>query len=349
LLQSPFVDLGLTDEQRELVSSFGNLLSRSSTPEHVRAAEPGGFDATLWDTLRDTGAVVMAVPEANGGWGASLLDLALVAEQIGRYMASAPVIESQIAARLLAALSSEPAQDALERMLGGGHLVTMALHPPKAGVAELTPAGALCKVVIVRRQGILLLASVDSGNRRIVANLASAPLADITLVDPVELTTGAVADAHFDRAIDEWMVLTAAAVVGLSAAAHSEACAYAIERKAFGASIGTYQGVAHPLADDATAIDGSRLLVQKAAWALDKQVDRASELAAMAFAFASETAEQATYNAIHFHGGYGFMLEHDAQLYYRRARGWPRVWGDAEAAHRRAAARRYLLGIGEAS
>ena len=61
----------------------------------------------------------------------------------------------------------------------------------------------------------------------------------------------------------------------------------------------------------------------------------------MAFAFASETAERATYHAIHFHGGYGFMVEHDVQLHYRRARGWARVWGGAEAGYRRAAAARY--------
>jgi alkylation response protein AidB-like acyl-CoA dehydrogenase len=54
-------------------------------------------------------------------------------------------------------------------------------------------------------------------------------------------------------------------------------------------------------------------------------------------------AEQATYDAIHFHGGYGFMLEHDAQLFYRRARTWSRVWGDAEEGYRRAAAARYDL------
>ena len=48
-----------------------------------------------------------------------------------------------------------------------------------------------------------------------------------------------------------------------------------------------------------------------------------------------------TYNALHVHGGYGFMLEYDVQLYYRRARGWARVWGDADAAYRRAAATRY--------
>ncbi len=134
----------------------------------------------------------------------------------------------------------------------------------------------------------------------------------------------------FEAALDEWFVLTGVRVGGDGAAAHEIVCGYAAERRAFGGVIGSYQGVAHPLAEDATRLDGARLLVQKAAWALDTHHARSRELAALAFAFASETAEQATYDAIHFHGGYGFMLEHDVQLYYRRARGWARVWGSAE-------------------
>ena len=118
-------------------------------------------------------------------------------------------------------------------------------------------------------------------------------------------------------------------------------CRYAAERRAFGAVIGAYQGVADPLAEDATSLDGARLLVQKAAWVLDTHHPRGRELAALALAFASETAERATYRAIHFHGGYGFMLEHDVQLFYRRAHGWARVWGSADDAYRRAATARY--------
>jgi alkylation response protein AidB-like acyl-CoA dehydrogenase len=61
----------------------------------------------------------------------------------------------------------------------------------------------------------------------------------------------------------------------------------------------------------------------------------------MAFGFASDVARQATYWGVHTLGGYGVMLEHDAQLYFRRARGWAGVYGDAEAAYRRVAAYRY--------
>ena len=133
----------------------------------------------------------------------------------------------------------------------------------------------------------------------------------------------------------------AAALVGIGTAALELGCAYAIERQAFGSPIGSFQGMSHPLADDATNLDGARLLTHKAAWSLDGGGPRGRELAAMAFAFASRSAEKATYDALHTHGGYGFMLEYDVQLFWRRARGWPRVWGDAETAYRRAADARY--------
>jgi len=341
------MDLGLSDEQRQLVDSFTGLLAKASTPEHVRAAEPGGVDQALWATLRDTGAVTMGVAEDHGGWGASLLDLALVAEPLGRACAPAPVIETQVAARLLAAIGTPVALDALGPALAGDHLVTMAVRPPQGGVAALTPAGAVCDAVIVLDAERLLLVPVSDRNRHPVANLADAPLADIDLSPSssgggaVELAAGPSAVERYETALDEWLALTAASLVGIGSAALHLGCAYAAERTAFGAPIGTFQGVAHPLADDATHLDGARLLAHKAAWALDSGDARGRELAAMAFAFASRTAEATTYDAVHVHGGYGFMLEYDVQLHYRRARGWARVWGDAEAADARAAEARY--------
>jgi alkylation response protein AidB-like acyl-CoA dehydrogenase len=336
------MELSPTDEQHELVTSFANLLSKTSPPERVRAAEATGFDATVWAALTDTGAVPMAVPEAQGGWGASLVDLALVAEQVGRAAAPAPVVETQVAARLLAAVGSDPAPAALRGVLDGGDLVTLAVRPVERGVAGLTPAGAVCDAVVVSDGGRLVLVPVGDDGRRPVANLASAPLADIDVAGQGrELAAGAEARDRFETALDEWLVLTAAAVVGGGAAALDLGCAYAAERQAFGAPIGSFQGVAHPLADDATNLDGARLLVHEAAWALDTGAARGRELAAMAFAFASGAAEAATYDAVHVHGGYGFMLEYDVQLHYRRVRGWTRVWGDADTGYRRAAAARY--------
>jgi alkylation response protein AidB-like acyl-CoA dehydrogenase len=88
-------------------------------------------------------------------------------------------------------------------------------------------------------------------------------------------------------------------------------------------------------------MDGARLLAYEAAWAVDHQPDRAGELAAMAFAFGYESARDATYRALHYHGGYGFMLEYDVQLFYRRARAWANVYAEPRLAYRRVADRRY--------
>jgi alkylation response protein AidB-like acyl-CoA dehydrogenase len=335
------VNLALSEEQRELVASFAGLLRRASSPDQVRVAEPVGFDPALWRDLLEVGAVIMAVPEAFGGWGATLLDLALVSEQLGRALASAPVIESQVVARLLASVDLDPALEALGALLGGDQIVSLALHPSRDGVAALVPAGAISDALVVRDGDRLDLVSTPVETRRAVSNLGTAPLADVMLHGGTELTHGAAARDTFEAALDEWLLLTAAALVGMGAAAHEEVCRYAAERRAFGGIIGGYQGVAHPLADDATNLDGARLLVHKAAWALDVGDSRGRELSAMAFAYASETAQRATYDAIHFHGGYGFMLEHDVQLFYRRVRTSARVWGDAEDGYRRAAAARY--------
>ena len=338
------MNFSLSAEQDELVASFNSLLGKECPIERVRAAEPGGFDHRLWRTLVETGVLTMSVPEHRGGWGASVLDLALISELFGRALAPVPALETQVAARLLAATGSPAALAALAPVLDGERIVTIGLHPVESDVANLVPAGAVCDVVVVLEGNSLGLVEVAPQCKQPVVNLANAPFADITREAgrTTELLCGDRAAHLFSSAVDEWMILVAAAIVGASAAAHEEVCRYSAERRAFGSVVGSYQGVAHPLADDATAIDGARLLNHKAAWACDVREPRSQELAAMAFAFACETAERATYNAIHFHGGYGFMLEHDVQLYFRRVRGWTRVWGGADEAYRRAAAARYL-------
>jgi alkylation response protein AidB-like acyl-CoA dehydrogenase len=154
-------------------------------------------------------------------------------------------------------------------------------------------------------------------------------LADVELptgIDPV--ATGTRVWQLWTTAIDEWMALSAAALVGLAARALELAVDYVKERAAFGVTVGTFQAVAHRLADCATALDGARLLAYEAAWAQIHEPRRFPELSAMSFAFASQTAREITYWSMHFHGGYGVMVEYDIQLYFRRARAWPAVLAD---------------------
>ncbi len=115
-----------------------------------------------------------------------------------------------------------------------------------------------------------------------------------------------------------------------------QALEYVKERKAWGTPIGAFQSVAHRFADSVTDVDGARLLSYEAAWALTDEPARAAELAALAFGFATEAVKAASLRSLHYHGGYGFMNEYDAQLYWRRARGWTAVWGEPRLAFARA-------------
>ena len=96
------MDLDPTDEQQSIVDVFGGLAERTVPLDRVRDHEPVGFSPELWAQLVAVGAPGMAVPEAAGGAGATLLDLALAVEALGRRLAPAPLIEHAVAARLLA-------------------------------------------------------------------------------------------------------------------------------------------------------------------------------------------------------------------------------------------------------
>ena len=333
------MDLSLSDEQRQLVDSFAAIYARESTSERVRAAEPSGFDPKLWKALLDTGAVEMAVDEASGGWGASEVELALIAEQFGRTVASAPVIDSQVGARLLAHCGSAGA-GLLADVLAGVKLITFAPRPGNGDSLKLVPAGAVADAVLAIVDDRLVAVPVDE-NRRPVENLGSLPLADIEVDDVAVLAEGADGFRLFSSALDLWLTLTAAALAGAAKRAVEIGVEYAKQRHAFGTAIGTFQAVSHPLADSATAVDGARLLALKAACSFADEPDRASELAAMAFAFAYETARDATHRSLHIHGGYGFGMEGDIQLYYRRIRGWAMVYGEPAVALDRVATARY--------
>ncbi len=334
------MDLSPTTEQQQLVDAFSALYAKESSTDRVRAAEPAGHDPALWERLCEVGALEMAVPEASGGWGASMSDLGLVAEQHGRHLGSVPLIEAQAAGRLLARVGSDAAREALVRSIEGAHLVTVALHPPRRGTLTMVPAGALADRVLFC-DGDRLCVAEPGRNRHVVGNLGSMPVADIGVEsNVVELATGAGAVAAYEQAVDDWLVLMAAALSGIGSRSIEIGVEYVKERKAFGVPVGSFQSVAHGLADAATAVDGSGLLAREAAWATTADPDRAEELAALAFAFATESAREASYRSLHYHGGYGFMVEYDIQLYFRRAKAWPALFGEPRAAYARGAGRR---------
>jgi alkylation response protein AidB-like acyl-CoA dehydrogenase len=331
------VNLGLSDEQRVLRDVFADLFAKESSPARVRAAEPLGHDPALWTRMISTGAIGIAVPEAAGGGGGGLLELALIAEEAGRRVAPVPFAEPFAAARLLAA---SDAHALLDSALGGSSLVSIA--PRLVPLAEqILPDGAVADVVLTL-DGDRIVASTRPAGARAIEHAGSLPMARwIGVTERAVIAAGGKAVGDFERARDDARVLRAAALVGLAHEAVEIGAAYARERQAFGVPIGTYQGVAHPLADAVVMADGAELLVWKACWALEDGRPEGPALASMALVFAGQTALQAAQHSLHIHGGYGFMVEYDIQLYYRRAKAWFAAFADPKRELQTLADRRF--------
>lgn len=325
------MDLALTADQEALTAAFAAFFSKEATPEVARAAEPLGFDGDLWARLVEMGVPSMATPEAAGGGGASLLDVALVTELVGRHIAPVPIVEATVAARLLARTDNNEWLTKAD----DGAVVTVAVG------GRIVPGGAIADAVVILDGDRLLLVPTGGGGAPL-PNLGALPLGESPAA-----TSGAVELAHGDDAValhrvavDEWKVLAASMLTGITHAALEIAVEYTKARHQFGRPIASFQSIAHRLADDATAAEGARLLARKAAWAADNDagdggIHDAPQLATMAYLYAGEVANHVTQESLHFHGGYGFMLEYDIQLLFRRAKAWAVALGDPSRAYAR--------------
>jgi len=337
------MDLSTTQEQRDLIEHVGALLGKECPPERVRAAEHLGFDKALWDHTVDFGLPLLALAESQGGGGGGVQDLALVAEEYGRWLAPVPLVETAVVNGLLARLADRAEGSAAQTLLDEarqGVLVTLGLLPLGGNVTPLVQWGAVADaIVVLDGDEVIVVRRHPEASHVPLPNLGSAALTQWA-VEPGRrqvLAKGPVAAQAFEAAFDEWRLLQAAALVGLASRALEMGVDYVKQRHAFGVLIGWFQSIQHHLADCATAIDGARLLCYEAAWAVDEGLPNAAALASMAFLFASQTAFETASWSLHFHGGYGYTLEYDIQLYFRRAKAWALVAGDPHRELRRLA------------
>jgi len=123
--------------------------------------------------------------------------------------------------------------------------------------------------------------------------------------------------------LDSGRIGIAAQSLGIAQAAYDAALEYSRDRKAFGASIGSFQSIQNKLADMKTRIEASRLLVMRAAWAKQRAKETGAKNtlnACMAKLFASETCMWVTHQALQIHGGMGFSKELPLERYFRDAK-----------------------------
>lgn len=343
--------LAPSEDQEALIALVRNFLEKEVPPSRVRAAEPLGFDAALWRGLSDLGVTGSALSTERDGTRVSLLDCALVAEALGACLAPVPFAEI-VAGYAALESAGTPLSSIFET---SGHTpdhtpdreapaLTLALRPARDGVFSLVPAGAVATRVVGLDGDELVL--VEAGTEEVLdapRTLGDSPLANRSATGSrrITLARGAAARDAFEHALDVWRVLSAAALSGLSSRALEIGVAYATSREQFGVPIGSFQALAHRLADVSADVEGAGMLVREAAWAADQGERCAGVLASAAFLFAGEAAQRSAGESLHVHGGYGFTLEYDIQLFYRRAKAWSLAL-DVPARERRELARRLL-------
>ena len=322
----------LTDDQEMMRDMFARFLDENSSMVRVRAAAPSGFDAALWKGLAEQGALAIRVPEAAGGLGLGLIDAAVLMEEAGRTLASGPLAEALVAARLLAELGGEHAPALLERVLSGEAVVSLAFHDIAAQPRQWIAGGLVAESVIARKGDDVVLVSVPESARIAEDNLASTPLAEIDLgsLPQTVLASGAAARATFAAGVEEWKLLISAALAGLGREALKLAAAYASERKQFGQFIGQFQAISHPLADLICEVDGGKFLVWKAIRNIADGTKDAGAVVSAAAWWNANAAARAVAQSLHTFGGYGLTTEYDIHLFNLRAKAWPLVLGDPQ-------------------
>jgi alkylation response protein AidB-like acyl-CoA dehydrogenase len=322
------LDYSLTPDHEALQAAYRDFFKTHCSIEAVRAAEETGFDKNLWERLCGMGATTMAVPESAGGDGATLVDLTLVAEEVGRSLAPVPWIDQVCTARLLTRLGAAESD-----VVQGKRIAALDPQQDSVSGTRLIPTGSIADQIIVRNGQDVVRLTFDTRPTK-VDNIGRLPMA---WVDPATagsrsvLASGPEALAEYQRALDEWRVLNASALVGLVEETMTIAVEFAKTRYTLGVPISTLQGISHPLANIAITVQGGRNLARRAAWFLDNEPDERPELAPSAFVFMAEEAAKAATMAVHVQGGLGVSAEAAATAYLVRARGWALAGGDPGA------------------
>jgi alkylation response protein AidB-like acyl-CoA dehydrogenase len=321
----------LSEDQLLMRETFARFLDEESTLERVRAALPSGFDRSLWTGLAELGAFSLRVPQESGGLGLGVFDAVVLMEEVGRTLASGPIAETLIAAAMLARLDAGGEhRGLLDKVIAGQAVVSLAFRDVTVEPEQWVAGGAIATAVIARDGDKVVLIAVPPDDGKDKPNLASTPIAQLRLGSAPRSVLSASEQGRwvFTQALEEWKLLTAAALAGLSRQAIELAATYARERFAFGQPIGTYQGISHPLADLLCDVDGGKYLTWKTLRDIADGDPRAAAEISLTAWWNANAATRTVAQALHTFGGYGLTTEYDIHLYNLRAKAWPLILGD---------------------
>jgi alkylation response protein AidB-like acyl-CoA dehydrogenase len=311
------VDFDLSSDQVALRDAARELLDARSSSERVRKliASDDLYDAELWRDMAEQGWLALDVAEADDGLGLGFVEVAVLAEEVGRHVSPAPYLSTVLARQALAGTPWS------ERLASGD-----AIGAITWGDGVVVDAALADVLVVVTPQAVT---AYDISASKPAAEAA------LDLTRPVsrvrdfgageQVGDAALAMAMLDRAATAY----AAELLGAAGRMLEATVDYAKVREQFGRPIGSFQAVKHRCADMLVDVEGMRSAVWYAAWAIDADAEDRSLAASTAKAWASDAGMRVMNSALQVHGGIGFTWEHDLHLYLKRAHLDSMLFGDA--------------------
>ena len=357
-----------TDEQEELRRTMRRFLDEKSPTTEVRRLmeTPDGYDEAVWKQMaQELGLQGLHIPESYGGQGFSFVELGIVLEEMGRALLCAPFFSTVClaASALLTAGTEEAKKRFLPGISSGETIATLALAEPSsrwdaAGVATVaekdgdawTLTGTKRFVVDGSTASLILVVARLAGTSGedgigLFAVRGDADGLSRTALEPLD-PTRKQADLEFSgvraeavgtpgedwpalrKTLDQIAVCLSAENVGGGQHCLDMAVQYAKDRIQFGRPIGQFQAIKHKCADMLLQVESARTAAYYAMWVAAKDDEELATVAPLAKAFSSEAYFFAASENIQVHGGIGFTWEHDAHLYFKRAKSSELLFGD---------------------
>ena len=342
------MELQLTEEQAFFVETTRRFLEAESAIPAVRDLEddPTGYDPKVWVRGAELGWTSLLVPEADGGGSFSehgLLDLVLVAEEMGRVVAPGPLAPVNVVASVLGRVGSpEQKAEVLPGLLSGERVAAwcgarLVAGRPDGGAFVLSgtcapvEAGAPADhlLVAVEHEGGVSQVLVPAG----AAGLTVTQMSGLDLVRrfadvrfdgvavPADAVVGGVGDAaaEIEHALQVACTLQCAETCGIIDKVFTMTLEYLGDRYSFGRPLSSYQALKHRIADDKVVLESCHAIATAAARAVATGRPDAGELVSAAKAWIGPQATQMIQDCVQLHGGIGVTWEHDLHLYLRRA------------------------------
>ncbi len=367
------MDYNLTPDQRLFRNTTREFLEKEMPLTRVRElSQVGtGFDRAWWRRAAELGWTSMLVaPERGGGSisGDGVLDLVIVAEEMGRFVSPGPLISSNVVALALSEAGGH--DELLEQVISGEKVVTWAVYEPNRGWDpestelrgqreghELVLSGVKDRVEAGDQADFFLVVVRLDGSLAQVVVPAGAP--GLTVVEEKSLDlVRRFAEVRFDgvrvpasalvgspsqelialgRQLDVAGLLECAEMVGAVGRVFEFTVQWAHDRYTFGRPLASYQALKHRFADMRTWLEAAAASTGAAAHAVQEQRADAGELVSVAKAYVGQRATDIVQDCVQLHGGIGVTWDHDIHMYLRRVTVDRVLWGTPSEHRRRIA------------